>query len=123
MTTEISVASHFDGKQPNVKATYDYLIAALNEFGPVTEAPKQTSIHLENATGFAGVYTRKSYILLHFRTDYRIDSPRIEKTEQLSARRFKHAVSLESENDVNDELLVWLKDAYELAAAKNTESE
>jgi hypothetical protein len=87
----------------------------LREFGEVKEAPKQTSIHLENASGFAGVYTRKSYILLHFRTDYKIDHPRITKCEQLSARRFKHTVKLEGESDVDAQLLNWLKDAYKIA--------
>jgi hypothetical protein len=52
----------------------------------VREAPKQTSNHLEKNGGFAGVHPRKSYFNLEFRTDYKIDDPRVVRQQQLSAR-------------------------------------
>jgi len=116
MDTTISVVNHFEGKQPIVRQIYDRLLEALRQFGEVREAPKQTSIHLDNASGFAGVYTRKDYILLHFRTDYPIDDSRITKREQLSARRFMHTVKLTQPSDIDAQLLKWLEDAYKLAA-------
>jgi hypothetical protein len=105
----------FDGNAPNVRATYDRLIAALQQIGDVKVSPKQTSIHLEKTSGFAGVHPRKTAFNLEFRTDYAINDPRIARTQQLSARRFEHTVKLEQESDVDDQLLKWLKDAYELA--------
>ena len=110
-----TVASHFDGKQTEVKQIYDHLLNALRQLGEVHEAPKQTSIHLDNASGFAGVYTRKSYILLNFRTDYPIEDARITKLEKHSARRFMHTVKLTQESDIDTQLLKWLEDAYKLA--------
>lgn len=115
MTDIASVDIHFQGKEPNVRAVYDCLMLRLHELGPVTASPKQTSIHLDRTTGFAGINTRKSYLLLNFRTDYQVESPRITKVEKHSARRFMHTVKLQSETDVDDELLGWLRDAYELA--------
>jgi hypothetical protein len=61
------------------------------------------------------VYTRRSYINLNFRTSAEITSPRIEKVEQLSASRFMHTVKLQSPDQVNAELLGWLRSAYDLA--------
>jgi hypothetical protein len=87
----------------------------VREFGDVQEAPKKGSIHLDHNSGFAGVYPRKNYILLHFRTDYPIDTSRLLKQQQLSARRFKHTVRLDSDSQIDPELLSWLKDAYLLA--------
>ena len=110
-----TVASHFEGKEPVVRAIYDKLLVGLTSYGEVKAVPKQTSIHLDNASGFAGVYTRKNYINLHFRLATKIDNPRIAKVEQLSARRFKHTVKLEAVEDVDQQLFEWLKDAYELA--------
>ncbi len=104
----------FADKEANVRTTYNRLIAEVRKFGPVNEAPKQTSIHLEKNSGFAGVHPRKSYFNLEFRTDYRIEHPRITRQQQLSARRFEHTVKMESESDVDDQLLTWLKDAYNL---------
>jgi hypothetical protein len=115
MTDIDSIDSHFQGKEPQVRAIYDCLLSRLREIGPVSEAPKQTSIHLDRASGFAGINTRKSYLLLNFRTSYPVENPRITKLEQHSARRFMHTVKLEHESDVDDELMGWLRDAYEIA--------
>ena len=85
-----TVDGHFTGKPPELKATYDRLLVGLRTFGPVREAAKQTSIHLEKNSGFAGVHPRKNYFNLEFRTDYKIDDARITRQQQLSARRFEH---------------------------------
>lgn len=110
-----SVDSVFEGKDPALRATFDYLLQQLRPFGAVKVAPKQTSIHLEKNSGFAGVHPRKSYFNIEFRTDYKIDAPRITRVQQLSARRFEHTVKVESKNDVDEQLLTWLKSAYELS--------
>jgi hypothetical protein len=115
MSTALLIDQHFEGKGPELKATYDRLISALREFGPVKEASKQTSIHLEKNSGFAGVHPRKNSFNLEFRTDYKIEHPRITRTQQLSARRFEHTVKLQKVGDVDAQLLGWLKDAYELS--------
>lgn len=110
-----TIESHFDGKAEVVKSIYETLLTGLAPFGKVSAVPKQTSIHLDNASGFAGVYTRKNFINLHFRLTQKIDDPRIVKVEQLSARRFKHTVKIKAVSDVDQQLLDWLKEAYELA--------
>jgi hypothetical protein len=105
----------FEGKAPEVRAIYERLVSELRKFGSVNEAPKQTSIHLEKNSAFAGVHPRKTYFNLEFRTDYVIDDPRIARKQQLSARRFEHTVKLEAESQIDAQLLGWLKDAYELS--------
>jgi hypothetical protein len=115
MDTPLTIADVFIGKEPHLLELYQHLVTALRKFGPINEAPKQTSIHLEKTSGFAGVHPRKSYINLEFRTDYEIDHPRIARKLQLSARRFEHTVKLERESDIDSELLKWLKDAYDLS--------
>ena len=114
--TQITIDSHFQGKGENVKVIYDRLLSSLRAFGHVHEAPKKGSIHLVHKSGFAGVYLRKNHILLHFRTEYAIDSSRIQKQQQLSARRFKHTVRLDGTSQIDSELLSWLKNAYLLAS-------
>lgn len=110
-----TIDDHFVGKEPVVRAIYDKLLVGLASYGEVKQSPKQTSIHLDNASGFAGVYTRKNYINLHFRLTQKLDDPRIANVEQLSARRFKHTVKLDTVEAVDQQLFEWLKESYELA--------
>ena len=115
MESSFTIESHFQGKEALVWSSYYRLLASLRKFGPVTESPKKGSIHLDDQTGFAGVCTRKTYILLHFRVDYPIDNQRIQKQVQLSARRFKQTVKLVNPSQVDQELMSWLRDAYQIA--------
>jgi hypothetical protein len=104
----------FTGKDEVVQTIYTRLLEALHTFGPFQEEPKKTSIHLTRTAGFAGVHPRKSYLYLNIRTDYPINSPRIAKTEQVSKNRYHNELKLTSPDEIDGELLGWLKDAYAL---------
>jgi len=113
-SNEFTIANHFEGKSPVVREIYDRLIKTIKGFGPIVEEPKKTSIHIVHGTALAGVSTRKDALWLNIRTDYKIKSPRIQKSEQISARRFHNELKLTSPNEIDDELISWLKSAYEL---------
>jgi F0F1-type ATP synthase delta subunit len=100
-----TVESHFEGKDPIVRQIYDRLLKQTDRFGPVVEEPKKTSIHLMNATAFGGVATRRNAIVLTIKSDHKLNSPRVHKTEQVSAHRFHHEVKLTSLTEVDAELL------------------
>ena len=114
--SQFSVASHFAGKDPATRKIYDRLLQQSGRFGSVIEDPKKTSIHLVNKTAFAGVATRKSAVILTIKSDRKLNSPRIHKSEQTSASRYHHEVKLTSPGEVDAELTGWLKAAYELSA-------
>jgi len=109
-----TVEQHFENKPEKILLIYDKLLTELNQFGTVKESPNNSSIHLLNKYGFAGVYTRKKYILLHIHLARELDNERILKIEQISKNRFKHVVKIENEKEIDTELLNWLKEAYEL---------
>ena len=111
-----SVASHFGNRAPNVRDTYDALLAAARAFGDVEEDPKKTSIHLNRRTAFAGIATRKDSLVLTIKSKTDIRSPRIAKREQVSANRYHLEVRLTSAGDVDAEMRRWLKAAYEMSA-------
>ena len=115
-TNGFTVKSHFENKDAAVRNIYDGLLKSAKKFGPVSEEPKKTSIHLMNQTAFAGVATRKSAMVLTIKSDRKLSSPRIHKSEQTSANRFHHEVKLTSPAEVDAELVQWLKDAYALSA-------
>ncbi len=110
-----TVESHFKGKDPMVRMIYRQLLKAAKKLGPVTEEAKKTSIHLVNVTAFAGVATRKHGIVLTLKSDRQLSSPRIHRSERVSANRFHHEVKLTSPSEVDTELTRWLKDAYSLS--------
>jgi uncharacterized protein DUF5655 len=115
MADVYSVSDHFVNKDPAVRALYDQLVSLLRTFGPVEEDPKKTSIHLNSKSALAGVEIRRNNFLLTIKSDHPIKSPRVEKVEKISSRRFYHKVRISSPRDFNEELKTWLKEAYLLS--------
>jgi hypothetical protein len=110
-----TIAEHFEGREPSVKATYVKIVAAARKLGPFHEEPKKTSIHLARTTAFAGIATRRSALILTLKSASDIASRRIVKRERASANRWHLEIRLERPEDVDRELISWLKAAYALA--------
>ena len=111
-----TVDEHFVGKADGLRDLFDRLVALAEKLGPVEQDPKKTSIHLNRKTAFAGVAVRKEHLVLTLKSDRPIDSPRIAKSEQTSARRFHHELKLARAKDLDAELRGWLQAAYDLSA-------
>jgi hypothetical protein len=114
--TRPRIETHFDGRSADVRKIYESILAVARSFGPVNEDPKKTSIHLTNRTAFAGIQTRRDYLILTIKSAHDITSDRISKREQASANRWHLEVKLRTRKDVDSELKAWLHDAYELSS-------
>jgi len=115
----MSVESHFARTDPAVRAIYQRLIEVARAFGPVTEEPKKTSIHLIRHAAFAGVATRRSSLILTLKSSRDIRNRRIHTREQTSANRWHLEVRLEKPADVDRQVTTWLRAAYDLAAPRS----
>jgi uncharacterized protein DUF5655 len=104
----------FEGKDPVVRAIYERLLDEIRALGPFTPEAKKTSIHLVHTGGFAGVLPRKGYLYLNLRLDHALDSPRAAKVEQVSKNRWHNEIRLEHPDQIDAELLSWLREAYTL---------
>jgi hypothetical protein len=111
----VTVQSHFTGRDPQVRATYDRLLAVARTLGQVTEDPKKTSIHLVRRTAFAGISTRRSALILTLKSAKDVRSPRVARREQASAHRWHLEVRLQDPQQVDRQLIGWLRAAYELS--------
>ncbi len=110
------VDAFLEGRAPLVAEIYDALVKGAKKFGPVTEDPKKTSIHLVRRTAFAGFNPTKSTVSITIRLTHDIDSPRIAKHEQASANRWHLDLKIASAAEVDAQLIAWLREAYDLSA-------
>ena len=115
LSDKFTVDDHFHGRSPVVREIYDALLKASCAFGPVSEQPKKTSIHLARKSAFAGIQTRREWLILTLKSREDIRSPRVMRREQASANRWHLEVKLTSPDEVDAELVGWLEKAYDLA--------
>ncbi len=101
---------------PPVQALYSNLTDKLKEFGPFVIEEKKTSFHVVNRAAFAGIHPRKDYFIVNIVSAEAIKNPRITKCEQVSKSRFHNELKIEKVEDIDSQLLTWLKEAYHLMA-------
>jgi hypothetical protein len=111
-----TVEQHFEGKSPHVREIYDKVLAACGEFGYFAEDPKKTSIHLNRNSAFAGVKTQVNSLVLTVKATEDIASDRVGNSQQASARRWYCYIKVSSPEEVDEELVTWLKNSYDLSA-------
>lgn len=110
-----NVDQHFDGRSPEVRLVYDAVVAAARNFGPVEEDPKKTSIHLNRKSAFAGIQTRREFLIFTVKSPVKVASDRITKQEQVSANRWHVEIKLHHAADVDAEITDWLRNGYEIS--------
>jgi hypothetical protein len=107
--------AHLARCEAHVKQTFDALESALARIGPHNTLPVKTMILLRATRNFGNVKVKRDALDLEFVSSRRLTSPRILKTDQYGAR-FTHHVRLESPDDVDREIVRWLKEAYAIGA-------
>ena len=101
--------------EPTVTAIYTRLLACLAALDQARVEPKETSVHFVRTIGFAGVIPRKSALILNVRLDHALESERPWRSEEVSKHRWQHEFRLEQPDDVDEEIVELLREAYALA--------
>ena len=111
-----TLASHFEGKPPALRQAFDRIVKALRKEGPLRVEPVATNIHLAAGSAFASAKPQRAKMRVEFLLEKPLESGRVVKTERLSGTRYALHVDVEGPDDVDAELLGWLRAAYRLRA-------
>ena len=116
LTPEERLAAQYEGPKAALRPIFDKLLTAVKELGnDITVNPLQT---------YTAIIRRRQFALIQPSTGTRVDlglvlpgieqTPRLQTAGGLGNVRTTHRVALESPDDVDDEVLGWLKVAYDL---------
>lgn len=107
----ISLDDHFRGKPEKLRAVFNHLLDALRRDGAVRVDAVQSAINLADQFHFAMVYVQRKGLKVEFALDRRVDDRRVIRTQRLSPRRILHFVRVAREDDIDPQLLRWLREA------------
>ena len=94
---------------------YQELLARIQPMGPFREEIKKTSIRPIRGAAFAGVHPGKQHLLVIIGSAKPIQSGRIARAEQVSKSCWHPDVKLAGSQEIDEELLGWLRRACELS--------
>jgi hypothetical protein len=103
---------HFLGKGPIVRELYDLLFETLQQFGPVKAFPVKTRIIFQAEVQFAAAVSRKHWLDGYLWLNRQALHPRIYKMEMGVFRDYGHIFRLSRPDDLDEELVALLHEAY-----------
>lgn len=109
-----AVDTHFTGKAPWLRETFAALVAEIEGWGPLRVDAVKTSINLAARAHFAGVTVQRDALTVGFVLARRVEDPRIVRHEDLGGRWTGHRIRIAKPDDLDAQLLDWLKEAYVL---------
>lgn len=117
----------FFDKMPQLQPLYEKLKGKLQALYPdMAIKITKTQISFRNRTVFAMASLPwrkvrgwpKEYLLVSFGLPYQKESPRIVQSVEAYPNRWTHHVILEREEEIEEELIGWLQEAYRFSLIK-----
>lgn len=110
------VAQQYDGAKAHLRPIYEQVLAAVRGFGgDVDVAPKKTYVSLRRSKQFALVQpSTKTRVDVGIKLSDDATTDRLEASGSFNAM-VSHRVRVGSVDEVDDELIGWLRQAYEEA--------
>lgn len=110
----------FFSAEPHIIPLYQALEPLLYALGDVTRKVQKTQITFYSGKGFAYVWLPihkvkgrpEHYFILSFSLNHQVVSPRIVESVEPYPGRWMHHLILSAQEDLDEELLEWLREAY-----------
>jgi hypothetical protein len=105
----------FEHCAPNVRATFDALLAAVSVNGNLVVNATKTRITFQGRMRFAGVQQpRRGHLAARFLLTRPVRHPRIRRVDYIPPYFFDHHLRLESPADVDATLRRWLAESWRI---------
>jgi len=117
--SNVRLEDHFVGRDPQVIATFDALLAAAQKSGAVKVLPEKTRIAFQVRMSFAAFSMRRHWVDGHVVLARRLESPRFRRIDVISPRNQVHVFRLQEPSEVDDEVERWLHEAYSVGEQKH----
>ena len=114
-----TLASHFDGKSANVRATFDKLRRFAETNGSVTVLPEKTRIAFQVRMSFAAFVIRQRWVDGHVVLARRLENKRFRRIETFSPRNHLHTFRFANADEVDAEVSAWLAEAYRVGEQRH----
>jgi hypothetical protein len=108
----MSIEEYFSTGPPFERPVYDAVMDGLGDVGPIHVEPVSVGIFLKRSRTFSELRPMTKWVAVSFSLPRTVQSSRISrKVYDAGARKF-HVVNVRSPDEVDEQLLEWLTEAY-----------
>lgn len=110
----VQLAEHFEGKEL-AKEIFDHLLAKIKaEVGQSEIVSLPCCVHLFGTYDYLAALPKKDKLEIRFTLNREVKNNRVNAITPVSSQAFKHSIDLYTPEDVDEELLGWIKESYNL---------
>lgn len=109
-----NIAEHIQKLKPELIPVFDKLHAFITSLENVKVSSVKTFILYSSKSIFLSLKAKREYIEIEFFANTTINEFPIFKTLQISKNRIVHSVKLDSIENIDEQLLKWIAESYEL---------
>ncbi|MPM02052.1 hypothetical protein SDC9_48297 [bioreactor metagenome] len=111
MLTDIDM--HFRNKPEALRATYNKLLSVTQAFGPYNIDIVQSAIFLKTKSTYVEVKTRKTHLIVVFFLNHEVTEFPMARAMRMSKSKVAHELYLQHPDDIDKQVMEWLKESYE----------
>jgi hypothetical protein len=111
-----NLESHFVNKQQNVIDTFTMIKDVVMKLKGVKIISVKNAILFQARSNFLAVKPRKAHLDIEFLLNERVEGFPVNKTVQATKHKVAHFVRLESPEEADEQLILWLKKAYKISS-------
>jgi hypothetical protein len=110
----IPLSDHFQNKS-QTKVLFDHLLQRINaEIGKSKVISLPCCVHLYGKYDYLAALPKKDKLEIRFALDHKIENPRLKTCVQMSAKIFKNCFDINKIEQIDQELIQWIKQSYNL---------
>ena len=110
------IEKHFVNKPSTIYHLFEILSSYMLSLSPdIRRASVKNAILFASVSNFIALKPRKQWLELEFNLKREMDLFPIHKTIKITKFKYCHFLRIDCEEDITDELLGWLKEAYKVS--------
>ena len=111
---KVPLEQHFKNKD-KARELFDRLVKQINsQIGKCQIISIPCCVHLFGHYDFLAALPKKDKLEIRFGLDRKLDSPRLKQSVPVSSKYFKNCIDINKMEEINEELIKWLSEAYHL---------
>jgi len=115
----ISKESLFEKRPASLRKLYEVIAKEVKKFGEFREETLPPDvIFFKTKSTFMAVKVKKDHLDIEFFLDHLEDVPPVSKYLQTSKHRVAHIVPVDSIDDIDKQIINWMKESYKLINEK-----
>ena len=110
----VNIDSIFSERPKIIRELYEELFIKCASFVRIKIDTTLSCIYFTDKNRFLVIKPQKSGLIIEFILNRREDIFPVIKIVQISKNQFAHRLKLESSENINDQMIGWIKEAYDL---------